>query len=84
MHTAAILNQEIRDVRAENAVQKQKLKKTTKRVAHTEGFSTEEGIESRNQANEAQNAPSAEADASASQPIRRAPPVMQRLQSIRS
>jgi hypothetical protein len=84
MHSAAILTEENRTLRAENGSQKQKRKKTTKRVAHTEGFSTEEAIESRNQANEAQNAPSAEADASASQPIRRAPPVMQRLQSIRS
>jgi hypothetical protein len=74
MHNAAILTEENRTLRAENAVQKQKRKKTTKRVAHTEGFSTEEAMESRNQANEAQNPPPAEADALASQPIRRAPP----------
>jgi hypothetical protein len=63
MHNAAILIEENRTLRAENAVQKQKRKRTTKRIAHTEGFSTEEAIKSRNQANEAQNDPPAEADA---------------------
>jgi hypothetical protein len=74
MHRAAILTEENRTLRAENAVQKQKRKKTTKRIAHTEGFSGEEARESMNQANEAQNALPAEADALASHPIRRAPP----------
>jgi hypothetical protein len=74
MHNAAIMKQEIRDLRAENETQKQKRKRTTQRIAHSEGFSTQEAKELMNQANEAQDAPPAELDVSASQPIRRAPP----------
>jgi hypothetical protein len=48
LHTNAILLHEIRDLRAKNETQKQKRKKTAERVAHTEGFSTQEARESMN------------------------------------
>jgi hypothetical protein len=77
MHNAAILHQEIRDLRAENEIKKQKRNKSTRRIAQSEGFSNHEGREafnSLNQAIEAPNAPPAESASSTSQPIRRAPP----------
>ena len=73
LHQNALLLQEIRDLRAENESQKQKRKKTTKRIAHTEGFTGQEARESMNQADEAPNTTPAELDTLASQPIRRAP-----------
>jgi hypothetical protein len=74
LHSNAILLKEIRDLRAENETQKQKRKKTTQRVAHTDGFTGQEARESMNQADEAPNTTPAEPAASASQPITRAPP----------
>ena len=74
MHNAAILRQEVCDLRAENKIQKRKRKKTNKCIAHTEGFTAQEARESMNQADEAPNTTPVEPASSASQPIRRAPP----------
>jgi hypothetical protein len=68
LHSNAILLKEIRDLRAENETQKQKRNRTTKRVAHTEGFTGQEARESMNQAHEAPNTTPAEPESSASQP----------------
>ncbi|RJE17441.1 Pogo transposable element, partial [Aspergillus sclerotialis] len=77
MHGATIMHQEICDLRTESETQKQKRKKSTKRTAQSEGYSTQEAKEafnSPNQAIEALNAPTIEPASSASQPLRRAPP----------
>lgn len=47
IHIATIFPRENRNLRPENAAQNQKCKKTTKHMAHTEGFSTLEDRESR-------------------------------------
>ena len=74
LHSNAILLKEIRDLRAKNETKKQKRKKTTQRVAHSEGFTGQEARESMNQVNEASNTTRAEPATSASQLITRAPP----------
>jgi DDE superfamily endonuclease/Tc5 transposase-like DNA-binding protein/Psq-like protein len=74
MHNAALLRQEVRDLRAENETQKQKRKKSTKRASHIGGLTSHEARESMNQAIEVPDAPPAEPASSTSQPITRAPP----------
>lgn len=77
MHNLAILRQQVYDICAENEKTKQKRQRSKRRIAQSGGFRDSEGREalnSPNQANAGQNPPPpVEADASASQPIRRAP-----------
>jgi hypothetical protein len=77
MHGLAMLRQQVYDFSAANEEKKQKRQRSTRRIAQSEGFrdtEAREAFNSLNQANEGQNTHPAEADALASQPIRRAPP----------
>jgi hypothetical protein len=77
MHSATVLAKENRDLRAANEKQKQKGRRSNKRLSHAGGLSIQEArelINRPNQAGEASNSMGVEVDTITSQPPSRAPP----------